>query len=91
MAAGGIGDGEAVIAAGRRDDAGRGHLARQEIIERSAWLERSGMLQELEFQHQWTIDPERPRLDRDHRRFADVSADAVVGGFDVGGADWHWP
>ena len=48
----GVGDGSAVIAAGRRDHAGRRHLAQQQVGEGAARLERSRVLEELELERQ---------------------------------------
>ncbi len=45
-----IGDGHAVVAARRRDDAGLRNLAREQIGEGAARLERAGMLLELQLQ-----------------------------------------
>ena len=46
----GIGDCRAMIAAGRRGDSGRGHLAQQQVGKRAAHLEGTGMLQHLQLE-----------------------------------------
>ena len=72
----GIGDGRAVIAARRGDDARRRHLARQEIGEGAARLERAGVLQKLKLERQPPEGkPEIARLDRQDRRPPHMRAD----------------
>ena len=78
-----VGHRRAVIAAGRRGDAGGRHLAQQQIGERPARLEGARVLRELELQDRREArEPEVLGRDLEHGRAADVRADALVGGGD---------
>ena len=79
-ALGGIGDGDAVVAARGRHDPCRGNLAHEEIRERAARLERSRALQLLELQD----EPERGEAEVScvhlkYRRYPHIRPDDPVG------------
>jgi hypothetical protein len=75
-----IGDGGAVIAARRRGDTSRGHLAHEQVGEGAARLERSGMLQQLELEADGgRAEAELGAIDLDDGRAADVRPDEPLG------------
>jgi len=62
-----------VVAARRRDHAGCGHLARQEICEGAARLERTGVLEQLQFQGETrSLEAEIRAVDFDERGAANM-------------------
>src|SRR4051812_39832617 len=75
-----IGDGGAMITAGRRRNARLRHRAREQIVERPARLERAGVLQKLELESerilQWQT--EIGRIDANDRRAANMRLDARI-------------
>jgi hypothetical protein len=70
-----------MVAAGGGHHAGLRHVARQQIGERPARLERARVLQQLE------LEVDAVRID--HRRAPYVRADALVGFADSGAIDCH--
>src|SRR5262249_2204558 len=89
-AARGISDRDAVIAARSGDDASRRDRMRQEIVECAPWLEGAGMLHQLELQDGRDADAERAGAELDTRRFADLTANATGGAFDILGRYSHF-
>ncbi len=84
----GVGDRGAVVAARRRDHAGRRHRAGQQIGEGTARLERARMLQLLELEGQCCapkteILPEIGAVELDHGRAPDIRPDHALGRGDV--------
>ena len=74
-----------MVAAGRRDHALLRALARQQVGEGTARLERPRMLQELELEAQRLAgQPEIRGIDLDAPAFRGYAGGSAVGGFDVG-------
>jgi hypothetical protein len=83
-----------VIAAGGRDDTGRGDIAHEQVGEGAARLERAGVLDELELAAQaQSAQSEIGAVDLDDRRPANVRPDEPFGRCDPvavdGVADIH--
>ena len=57
----GEGNRQSEVPAGAGDDAGLGHVGGEHLAERAAWLERPGVLEQLELQRERRVEPERPR------------------------------
>ena len=79
---GGIGDGDAVVAARRGDDAGIGNLACQEVGESSSRLEGSGVLKEFQLERDGAVEVEIATLGRHRRCTPDVGTDVRLDGRD---------
>ena len=68
---------QAVVAAGCGDDAGCGNRRRQHAVQRPARLERAGVLQAFELEHELSRCVESIRLDLDDRCRAHMRTDAL--------------
>ena len=76
----GVSDRHAVIAAGCGDNTCLGDVARQEIGESPARLERASVLEQLQLENQWRAsESEIGGIDLDERCAPDVRADDGVG------------
>ena len=79
------GDGDAVVPARGRGDAGVRRRAHEQVVERAARLERPGVLRELELQRH--VDAVDEAVGAEQRRPSDVRRDARVRGAHVVGGD----
>jgi hypothetical protein len=81
-------DRRAVIAAGSGNDAGLGNLAQQQVGERTARFERSGMLEQFEFEGEGNAGKtEVGAVGFDDRRAANVTGDGRGSRFDSAAVD----
>ena len=78
----------AVIATRSRHDAGRRHLAEQQVSEGAACFEGAGVLQVLQLADQRErLQPEVRAADLNRGRDADVRLDYRIGALDLAGRD----
>src|SRR6185437_5618714 len=85
-----VGDGLCVVAGARGDDAAHAFLGREreEAVQRTAILERSGALQVFELEKERSRDAVAERERGYERRVHDGGSDERAGALDVG-ERWH--
>src|SRR5512132_4383670 len=84
---GGERHGQAEVPARRGDHSWGREVGREELVERTAWLERAGVLHELQLQGDAAGKVEDTRLQFEHRGSSYVRVDPTSRGEDLFGPD----